>query len=158
LSFLGAWSIRNDMEARPKDKWNPYAGSLLDFNWDVVRFRGPSLVASDAFAAQSGIRRDLRKNFNPTEQRWAMHGFVVPLHECERVTIALSPSTGLYLHRLEGRRRIKAEDFNRYTVYSSRDFVTHNVDWPTSHPRLYKSMAEHLALQRMLRRAMPASF
>lgn len=158
LSYLAAWSNRNDPYARPKDKWNPYAGSLLGLRWEVMRYRAPSLVLSDSFAAQSGIREDLRKNFAPVEQRWAMHGFVVPLHECARVTIALTPTTGLYLHRFNGRRRIKAEDFNRYTVYSSRDFVAHGLDWNDTNPRLYKSMIGQLGLQRMLRRAMPASF
>lgn len=158
LSYLAAWPNRNDPYARPKDKWNPYAGSLLGFRWEIMRYRAPSLILSDAFAAQSGIREDLRKNFAPVEQRWAMHGFVVPLHECERVTIALTPTTGLYLHRFEGRRRIKAEDFNRFTVYSSRDFVAHSLDWQDTNPRLYKSMIGQLELQRMLHGAMPASF
>lgn len=158
FTYLDAWSRRNDPAARPKEKWNPYAGSFLQFRWDIMRYRGPSLVVSDTFAAQSGIQRELRKNFIPTEQRWAMHGFIVPLHECERVTIALSPDTGLYLHRHEGRKRLKADDFNRYTVYSSRDFVAHNVNWPVSNPRLYKAMTEHMSLQRMLRNTMPDSF
>lgn len=158
LSYLAAWPNRNDPYVRPKEGWNPYAGSLLGFRWDIMRYRSPSLVLSDAFAPQSGIRRDLQKNFAPVEQRWAMHGLVVPLHECERLTIPLSPDTGLYLHRFEGRRRLKADDFNRYTVYSSRDFVAHNVDWSDTNPRLYRSMAGQLELQRMLRMAMPASF
>lgn len=158
FSYLATWPSRNDQFARPKDRWNPYTGSLLGFRWDIMRYRSPSLVLSDTFAAQSGIRRDLKENYAPVEHRWAMHGFGVPLHECERVTIPLSPDTGLYLHRSEDRRRLKAEDFNRYTVYSSRDFVAHNVDWADTNQRLYKSMLEQLELQRMLRMAMPASF
>ncbi|MFE5835840.1 DUF4238 domain-containing protein [Arthrobacter sp. NPDC056493] len=158
FSYLATWPSRNDQFSRPKDRWNPYTGSLLEFRWDVMRYRSPSLVLADAFAAQSGIRRDLKENYAPVEHRWAMHGFGVPLHDCERVTIPLSPYTGLYLHRFEGRRRLKAEDFNQYTVYSSRDFVAHNVDWSDMNPRLYKSMARQLELQRMLRMAMPASF
>ena len=158
LSFLMAWPNRNDPYAMPKEKWNPYAGSLLEFRWEIIRYRTPSLVLSDTFAAQSGIRANLRKDFAPVEQRWARHGFIVPLHECGRVTIALTPTIGLYLHRFDGRRRIKAEDFNRYTVYSSRDFVAHGLDWNEASPRLYKAMTGQLELQRMLRLAMPESF
>lgn len=158
LSYLEAWGHRDDPYAKPKERWNPYAGSLLEFRWDIARYRSPSLVVSDAFIAQSGIRKELRGRYAPVERRWANHGFIVPLHECERVTIPLTPTIGLYLHRFPNRRRIKADDFNRHTVYSSRDFVAHCPDWETANPRLHEAVAENLALQRMLRQAMPASF
>lgn len=157
-TYLDAWSNRNNPQVRPKERWNPFAGALHQFRWDIVRYREPSLVVSDVFAAQSGVRQELRKDFKPIDQRWAKHGFNVSLETCERVTIPLSPLMGLHLHRSEERKRLKADDFNRYTVYSSRDFVAHQIDFEISQARLYKLTTEHLWTQRFLRTAMPASF
>lgn len=158
FSFLEGWKNRNNPLARPKEKWNPFAGYVHEFRWDIVRYQKPSLVVSDTFAAQSGIRHEIRKDYSPTHQRWGQHGFIVPLGKCERITIPLSPTVGLYLHRSEDRKRLKADDFNRYTVYSSRDFVAHHVDWNSSNAHLYKLMTEHLWMQRILRQTMPDSF
>lgn len=158
VSYLEAWRNRNDAMDRPKERWNPYAGDLLGFRWRVVRFKFPSLVLSDCFAAQSGVKTELRHRFTPVELRWAMHGIGVPLSECARLTIPLSPQAGLILDRVSHGSRIKAEDFNRYTVYSARDFVAHSVGWDVMNARLNRLMQDRLELQRTLRQAMASSF
>ncbi|WP_091551378.1 MULTISPECIES: DUF4238 domain-containing protein [Micrococcaceae] len=156
--FLGAWSNRNNPLAQAKDKWNPFSADLRQLRWDVLRYRTPSLVLSDAFAAQSGIRDEARPNYTKTERRWAMHGFAAALEDSARVTMALTPELGIHLHRSNQRKTLKAEDFNRYTVYSSRDFIAHDPDWHDINPRLHELVVERLSLQRMLRMAMPANF
>ena len=158
VPYLDAWSRRSDAEVDVRDRWNPYAGMLNAFRWDIVRFQAPSLVISDAFVAQRGVRTEARGKFSEIEKNWANHGFVVPLSECESATMTLTPRIGLHLHRAGFKKRLKAEEFNRNAVYASRDFVAHAPGWEKSNPRLKKLMDKNLMLQRSLRRAMPANF
>lgn len=110
-SHLDAWMASKDPDSHYKDRYSPFGSELMAFRWDLVRFKQPSLVVSDAFAAQSGIRVEQRHKYHPVQKNWAKHGIGVPLNESARVTMALTPTLGVYLHRGTTKKALKAEAF-----------------------------------------------
>lgn len=158
LSHLVAWEKSKDPHSHYKDRFTPFGSGLMAFRWDVVRFREPSLVISDNFVSQSGIRVENRNDYTHVQKNWAKHGMGVPRSQSARVTMALTPTLGLHLHRGATRRTLKADAFNRDTIYSAKEFVAHAPGWESSKPHLSESMVENLSVQRMLRAVMAKSF
>ncbi|MFF3418450.1 hypothetical protein ACFYW9_27655 [Streptomyces sp. NPDC002698] len=46
--------------------------------------------------------------------------------------------------------RLRVADFNRFTVFNSREFVAHAPEWSGTHPRLAQDLAELMMTQRMV--------
>ena len=60
---------------------------------------------------------------------WTHHGVGLAFRNCARITMPLAPTLGVIIARNErGGRSISAADFNRATVYNSREFVAHHPD------------------------------
>lgn len=156
--LLNAWFASKDPEARPKDSWNGMVSTYRGFQWSVVRFAKETLLISDNFAAQSGVRPDVRGNYDRVDINWSKHGMQVPLHEADRVTIPLTPRLGLYLSRKPGLRAPDARQFNRATVYNARSFVAYPTEWVGAMPRSMAAFGEWLDTQRWCRQLLAANF
>ena len=148
LGTLEAWSLRNDASVRPKERWDSVASTLTyDFNWRIVRYRGPSLIVSDNTVCLSGARAGHQLEVPPA---WTDHGIGIGFDTCARVTVALTPECGLLLQRDGPVKHIRAELMNRWTILNSREFVAHSLNWPTQSPRLYRTAMADLRTQRFI--------
>ena len=127
MPVLESWFARKDEFARPKDQWDHVGNTLLNMRWDVMRYPDRSLVVSDAFAAQFGIRTDAVGDFEP--KPWgAMYGMNTPLHAAHGVTIALNPQVALSLHHGDARRPAAAASVNMHTIRCAKSFIAFSAD------------------------------
>lgn len=63
-------------------------------------------------------------------EAWTRHGMGVGFGNCARITVPLAPDLGLVLTpRGQTPRRIGTAEFNRATIYNSREFVAHHPGW-----------------------------
>jgi len=147
--LLDAWSARNDPYARPKERWNNIVSMLSQFHWRVARFKSDSLVVSDNIVCLSGVATNQTTDV-PTAA-WTLHGLGVGFGTCQRVTIPLTPRLGLHLERDKAPQpSLKAEDFNRATVFNSRDFIAYSPTWAEENPRLHRLVLKQLHRQRFV--------
>ncbi|MFD4336879.1 hypothetical protein ACFWPP_06690 [Streptomyces anulatus] len=65
----------------------------------------------------------------------------LPLGSSLAVIISREPQDALWL---------RVADFNRYSAFSSREFVAHARDWAKSHPDLARELPQLLERQRMV--------
>ncbi|MFH6680939.1 DUF4238 domain-containing protein [Clavibacter michiganensis] len=125
--------IRREVEAR----WAQYRGVFDAFTWNLVTFPEPSLVLGDMLVCPSRLARTRR-----ADER--QYGNGVGLQTAERVTVALSPTTGLLLSRGDRVRRLVPEAFNRSTIGSATSYVIFPRSWPSRNPVVFKSAADLL--------------
>lgn len=162
-----AWAFRNDDSVRLKEKWHSIVWSVMGMEWQLIRFAEPALVVSDTLVCLSGVAEG--ETYDAPKETWLEHGVGVGFQNCARITVPLSPHIGLLLTRkpegdqltLWGDReteKIPAEDFNRYTIYNSREFVAYAPNWPQECPELYDHFEEDFDTQRAVRPAFGAHF
>jgi len=125
--------IHRDVEAR----WAQYRGVFDAFTWNLVFYPEPSLVLGDMLVCPSRLARTRR-----TDER--QYGWGVGLQTAERVTVALTPTTGLILSRGDRVRRLVPEAFNRSTIGSATSYVIFPLSWPSRNPAMFKSAADLL--------------
>lgn len=113
-----------------KARWAEYRKVLNEFTWNVVRYEEPSLLLGDMLVCPSrllpGRTHDERQ-----------YGWGVGLLAAERVTVALTPTTGLLLSRGDRVQRLIPEAFNRSTIGAATEYVLFPGSWPTRNPRAF---------------------
>ncbi len=146
--LLHAWQMRRDPDARPKETYNGVVANLLHrFDWRAVRYLRPLLVVSDNSVCMSGVAAGETAD---VPEAWTRHGVGVGTGTCRRITCPLTPRLGLLLENGRQPAHMKAELFNRLTVYNSREFVAYNPAWPAAEPALHRLLKDDLWLQRQL--------
>ncbi|MBM9506826.1 hypothetical protein [Actinacidiphila acididurans] len=79
------------------------------------------------------------------------HGVGLGFHNFRRLTVPLGSRLGVTISRdRQDTDRLGVADFNRFTIFNSREFVAHAPDWPRSHPALHREMTELLLRQRLV--------
>ncbi|SFN48200.1 Protein of unknown function [Actinomadura madurae] len=150
MSVLSPWAIRDDPQARPKDTWNPLVSELLssEMNWSCYRPRGMPLIVSDTSVCFSGARDGFTAD---VPAAYLDHGVGAGFHDARRITVPLGSNLGLLISRDErDADRIRAAEFNRYTIFNSREFIAYAPDWPTRHPSLNSELHSNLFTQRIV--------
>lgn len=143
--LLSARVASADPDAHHQDQWDHVVGELSGFEWHVVRFRQDALVLGDNILCLHGVQPGRVADLGPA---WAWHGFGVPIRNAARCTIPLGPRLGLLLTPSGGPARLDAADFNRRTVFNSREFVLHQPNWRSASERLPSLFSEALERQR----------
>lgn len=151
VPLLSAYALREDPSARPKEKWDGLVAGLLQFDWRIRRYRTPALLISDAPVCLSGAASPDQLE---VPEVWTQHGIGVGFYTCLRLTMPLSPTLALTLHREPTPDQFAADRLNRLTVYGSREFVAHHPDWVNLATRQAQALPDLLFKQRILRRAM----
>lgn len=81
---------------------------------------------------------------------WTHHGVGLGFGNCARITMPLAPTLGVIIARNERESRsISAADFNRATVFNSREFVAHHPDGLTD-PKLRYALHDDMRTQRWI--------
>ncbi|MET9770884.1 hypothetical protein [Streptomyces sp. NPDC006415] len=78
------------------------------------------------------------------------HGVEIGLQNFRRLTLPLGSSLAIISRDPHGASRLHAADINRYSVFSSREFVAHAPDWAKRHPNLARKLPELLERRRMV--------
>ncbi|SEF38416.1 Protein of unknown function [Amycolatopsis pretoriensis] len=149
-SVLFPWFARLDGEIDPGET-ACYVADWLQYGpwqWRLYRPDGPKLIVGDNIVCLWGLA-DGETSEMP--EPWTHHGVGVGFGNCGRVTMPLAPNLGLIIHR-DGRpdlRNPTAAEFNRATVYSSREFVAHHPEGLPS-ADLQRALREDLGTQRQL--------
>lgn len=149
--LFSAWRIRQDLDSRPKDRWNSVVSDLHQLQWSVLRYKAPSLVVSDNIVCISGVAAG--ETHQAPRPAWLAHGVGIAFWNCARVTVPLTPNMGLLLTRESPRYKMKCTDFNQYTVFNSREFVAYSTGWPATRPVVHRRFLSDLTKQRRLRPA-----
>jgi hypothetical protein len=149
MRVIEPWRLRNDDDAYYKDQWNHLAHTLLDsdMHWSCYRPRRGGLLVSDNPVCLSGVVGP------PPEIPPAFfdHGVGLGFQNFRRLTVPLGNRLGVIISRdPQDADRLRVADFNRFTVFNSREFVAHAPDWPRSHPDLNREMTELLSRQRLV--------
>lgn len=150
VPLFSARQASQDPTARPKDQWDPVVGDLNGFTWHVARFRSNALLLGDNLLCFNGVRPGGISQYGPV---WAAHGLGLPMREAKRLTIPLGPRLGLLLTREGARSRIDAAEFNRSTIFNSREFVLHPPGWLAEPTRLTRHFAADIERQRFVAKA-----
>ncbi|MEV4807929.1 DUF4238 domain-containing protein [Nonomuraea sp. NPDC049421] len=144
------WSLRHDPNAYYKDAWNNLVAILTspDMHWSCYRPKNPSLIVSDASICFSGAR----DGFVPEiPSKFLDHGIGAGFHGFRRMTVPLGSRLGLIISSdRNDARRIRASEFNKFTVFNSREFVAHAPDWAAENQDLAMELQEHLWVQRTI--------
>ncbi|MGI5224029.1 DUF4238 domain-containing protein [Actinoallomurus sp. CA-142502] len=149
-SVIFPWMARNDEYARPKEQWNALVSVLLDphMHWSCYRPHGLPLIASDNIVCFSGARDGFFPNI---PKAYLDHGIGVGFWDFRRVTVPLGSNLGLIISRdSTDAVRMRAAEFNRYTVFNSREFVAHSPEWDARHPRLKGELRENMRIQKWI--------
>ncbi|MGW3479765.1 hypothetical protein ACWDMR_30660 [Streptomyces althioticus] len=150
MHVIRPWLLRNDDDAYYKDQWNHLVSTLLssDMHWSCYRPRGGGLLVSDNPVCFSGV-----VGTAPPEIPAAFfdHGVGTGFHKLRRLTVPLGSRLGVIISRdPQDASRLRAADFNRFTVFNSREFVAHAPEWPGNHPSLAQDLTELMMRQRMV--------
>ncbi|XVQ15124.1 DUF4238 domain-containing protein [Spirillospora sp. CA-255316] len=149
-SVLTPWEMRNDQYARPKDSWNHLVSVLLrsGMHWSCYRPHGIPLIVSDTSVCFSGARDGFNAELPAA---FLDHGVGAGFSDVRRVTVPLGSNLGLIISR-DGHdaARIRAAEFNRYTIFNSREFVAYAPDWPARHSTLDREFRANLQTQRFV--------
>ena len=150
MTVINPWLLRNDDDAHYKDQWNHLVSTLLssDMHWSCYRPRGGGLLVSDNPVCFSGV-----VGTAPPEIPAAFfdHGVGTGFHNFRRLTVPLGSRLGVIISRdPQDASRLRVADFNRFTVFNSREFVAHAPEWPGTHPRLAQDLTELMMRQRMV--------
>lgn len=127
-----------EMHEDVKTRWAQYRRVLDEFTWNVVRYKEPSLLLGDMLVCPSRLHPDRTR-----DER--QYGWQVGLMTAERVTVALTPTTGLLLSRGDRVRRLIPEAFNRSTIGAATRYVLFPGSWPSRNPRAFSNAADLLA-------------
>ncbi|WP_424449904.1 DUF4238 domain-containing protein [Microbacterium arborescens] len=123
-----------EMHDRVKARWAQYRRVLDEFTWNVVRYDDPSLLFGDMLVCPSRLAPG--RTHDEREYGWG-----IGLMSAERVTVALTPTTGLLLSRGDRVRRLIPEAFNRSTIGCATMYVLYPGSWPTRNPRVFSNAA-----------------
>lgn len=148
-SVLFPWFARRDEESSRPDETHCDIADRLQYGpwrWRLYHPTGPKLVVSDNIVCLWGIA-DGETSQMP--EPWTHHGVGVGFGNCGRVTVPLAPDLGLVIYRTNRQdlRNPTAAEFNRATIYNSREFVAHR---PTGlpDPALQRALHADLRTQR----------
>ncbi|MGW5256633.1 DUF4238 domain-containing protein [Streptomyces sp. NPDC004012] len=136
MHVISPWLVRNDDDAYYKDRWNHLVSTLpsSDMHWSCYRPRGGGLLVSDNPVCFSGV-----VGTAPPEIPAAFfdHGVGTGFHNFRRLTVPLGSRLGVIISRdPQDASRLRVADFNRFTVFNSREFVAHAPEWPGTHRAL----------------------
>jgi hypothetical protein len=120
-----------------EDRWARYRRVLDEFTWNVLRYDEPALLCGDMLVCPSRLAPD-----RTHDQR--QYGWRVGLEFAERVTVALTPTTGLLLSRGDRVRTLIPEAFNRSTIGCATSYVLFPGSWPSRNPRAFSNAANLL--------------
>lgn len=127
-----AWPVpgsENDPAIRSyPGREDAYAEVFGEFIWNVVRFPHQSLVLGDRLVCTYGQSQHATGEMNVAASRYGAEG----LHTCDRVTVPLTPRTGLLLARAGRPQTLNPIAFNRATILNSKTFVAHHPAWPAN--------------------------
>ena len=140
LAFSG-----DHVSAAEGHRWDVYETEFKDFEWTVQRFSRPSLVIGDRLVCYSGQGPRATRVLSHAAADAGIEG----LGTCRRITVPLSPHSGLLLSRRGYVKRLRAEHFNRTTVRNSRSFIAYAPAWETSEADLFSSVAADFANQKV---------
>ena len=147
ISVLEPWAARRRDASDPKERFCSIESLLHGWHWRVYRPAGPKLVVADNVVSMSGVATG-KTGLMP--EAWTRHGSGVGFGNCARITVPLAPELGLVLTpRGQMPRSISGAEFNRATIYNSREFVAHH---PTGLPdsTLEQAFNEAMWTQRWL--------
>ena len=126
-SVLDPWAARQRGAYDPKERFCSIEGVLAGWDWRVYRPRGQPLVVADNVVSMWGVAVGAVSSMPVA---WTRHGMGVGFGNCARITVPLAPDLGLVLTpRGQTPRRIGTAEFNRATIYNSREFVAHHPAW-----------------------------
>ncbi|MBQ0855692.1 DUF4238 domain-containing protein (plasmid) [Streptomyces sp. BH-SS-21] len=147
-AVLNPWRLRNDDDAHYKDQWNNLVSTLLssEMYWSSYRPRSGGLLVSDNPVCFSGIvgtpPPDIPRGYFD-------HGVGIGFQNFQRLTVPLGSHLAVIVSRdPQDAARLRVADFNRFTVFNSREFVAHSPEWPKAHPQLAENLPELLKRQR----------
>jgi hypothetical protein len=121
------WAARQWGAHDPKERFCSIEGVLAGWDWRVYRPRGQPLVVADNVVSMWGVAVGAVSSMPVA---WTRHGMGVEFGNCARITVPLAPDLGLVLTaRGQTPRRIGTAEFNRATIYNSREFVAHHPAW-----------------------------
>lgn len=145
-TVLEPWAARQRDAFDPKERSCVIVDRLESWDWQVYRPTGPKLVIADNVVSMWGVAKG---KVGLAPEAWTRHGIGVGFGTCARVTVPLAPDLGLVLTPPEqGTRGVSAAEFNRSTIYNSREFVAHH---PAALPdQLQRRLAEDLDTQRWI--------
>lgn len=146
--LLWAWEASRNPNSSPKDRWNELLPKLHSFSWKICRYRSPALIVSDMSVALTGLRPG---STTELPMVWQRHGVGISFDNCLRITVPLDPHFGLLLTRDGGPEQITAPQFNKHTLYNSREFIAFSPQWPQLAPKLYTAVMKALPTQRFAR-------
>ena len=125
-SVLEPWGARQRGAVDPKERYCPIESLLADWEWRVYRPRG-QLVVADNVVSMWGVAAGAASS---VPEAWTRHGAGVGFGNCARITVPLAPDLGLVLTPPgQAPRAIGLAEFNRATIYNSREFVAHHPGW-----------------------------
>jgi hypothetical protein len=126
-SVLDPWAARQRGAHDPKERFCSIESLLAGWDWRVYRPRGQPLVVADNVVSMWGVAVGAVSSMPVA---WTRHGMGVGFGNCARITVPLAPDLGLVLTpRGQTPRRIGTAEFNRATIYNSREFVAHHPAW-----------------------------
>lgn len=126
-SVLDPWAARQRGADDPKERFCSIESLLAGWDWRMYRPRGQLLVVADNVVSMWGIAAGAVSSM---PEAWTRHGVGVGFGSCARITLPLAPDLGLVLTpRGQVPRRIGIAEFNRATIYNSREFVAHDPGW-----------------------------
>jgi Protein of unknown function (DUF4238) len=127
ISVLEPWAARQRSAFDPKERYCSIESLLAGWDWRVYRPRGQQLVIADNVVSMWGVAAGATSSM---PEAWTRHGVGVGFGNCARITVPLAPDLGLVLTpRGQSSRAIRPAEFNRATIYSSREFVAHHPSW-----------------------------
>jgi hypothetical protein len=120
-SVLEPWAARQRGAIDPKERYCSIESLLAGWDWRVYRPRRRQLVIADNVVSMSGVAAG---TVSSMPEAWTRHGVGVGFGNCARITVPLAPNLGLVLTpRRQTPHSIGAAEFNRATIYNSREFV-----------------------------------
>jgi hypothetical protein len=149
MNVLGPWWARARDEFDPKERFS-YVVDWLQYGpwtWRLYRPTSAKLVVADNLVCMWGVA-DGQTSDMPTA--WTHHGVALGFGNCARITMPLAPDLGLIIAREPyTNRRLSASDFNRATVFNSREFVALPPDGLADDP-LRRALDDDIQTQRWI--------
>ncbi len=146
---LHPWWARARDEFDPKERFC-YVVDWLQrepWTWRLYRPTAAKLVIADNVVSMWGVA-DGETCDMPTA--WTHHGVGLGFGNCARITMPLAPDLGVIIARYQHNgRSISASDFNRATVYNSREFVALHPDG-LAHTTLRNALHDDMRTQRWI--------
>jgi Protein of unknown function (DUF4238) len=146
-SVLEPWAARQRGAFDPKERFCSIESLLAGWDWRVYRPTGQKLVVADSVVCMWGVAVGAGSLM---PEAWTRHGVGVGFGNCARITVPLAPDLGLVLTpRGQIPHRIGPAEFNRATIYNSREFVAHHPGGLTGQS-LRRAFDEDMRTQRWI--------